>query len=59
MGCRWTRRPNTPARYLQKITVTTGGVTIFDLPAGDGAIDVLARDSGAAFSRQFEALPQS
>jgi sulfur-oxidizing protein SoxY len=67
----------TPARYLQKITVTTGGVTIFDLdgdislsedpvigfgyaPAGDGTVDVLARDStGAAFSRHFEALPQS
>jgi sulfur-oxidizing protein SoxY len=67
----------TPARYLQKITVTTGGIPIFDLdgdismsedpvisfgytPAGDGTIDVLARDSaGAAFSRHFEALPQS
>jgi sulfur-oxidizing protein SoxY len=67
----------TPARYLQKITVTTGGVSIFDLdgdismsedpvisfgytPAGDGTIDVLARDSaGASFSRHFEALPES
>jgi sulfur-oxidizing protein SoxY len=67
----------TPARYLQKVTVSTGGVAIFDLdgdismsedpvisfgytPAGDGTIDVLARDSmGAAFSRHFEALPES
>ena len=67
----------TPARYLQNVTVATGGVSIFDLegdismsedpvisfgytPAGDGAIDVLARDSmGGVFSRHFEALPQS
>ncbi len=70
-------RGYTPVRYLQKITVSTVGVRIFDMdgdismsedpvigfgytPAGDGAVDVLARDSsGAAFSHHFEALPQS
>ncbi len=67
----------TPARYLQSVTVTTGGVSVFDLegdismsedpvidfgytPAGDGTIEVRARDSmGSVFSRRFEALPQS
>lgn len=67
----------TPARYLQSVTVSTGGTSVFDLegdismsedpvisfgytPAGDGTIDVLARDSmGSVFSRHFEALPQS
>lgn len=63
-----------PARYLETVSVKTGGVTVFDLdssislsedpaisftytPAGDGSVDIAARDStGAVFRRHFDPL---
>lgn len=63
-----------PPRYLETVSVKTGGVSVFDLessislsedpsisfaytPAGDGSVDVVAKDStGAVFHRHFVAL---
>ena len=63
-----------PARYLETVSVKTGGVSVFELksdismsedpvigfaysPAGDGGVDVVARDSaGAEFTHHFEPL---
>lgn len=63
-----------PPRYLETVSVKTGGVTVFDLdssislsedpsvsfsytPAGDGVVEIVAKDStGAVFSKRFDAL---
>jgi sulfur-oxidizing protein SoxY len=65
-----------PARYLETVSVKTGGVTVFDLessislsedpsigftytPAGDGSVEIVAKDStGAVFKRHFEPLAE-
>lgn len=65
-----------PARYLETVSVTTGGVKVFDLdssislsedpsisfsytPAGDGSVEVVAKDStGAVFTRRFDPMSE-